>query len=74
MKLQVEELFIEMLIFGILSISNSLFMRTIKISLSKSEDAFIDRMVAEGQAANRVGVFIRALERFAEYHAAETSL
>ncbi|MCR4314412.1 MAG: hypothetical protein NUV84_04155 [Candidatus Uhrbacteria bacterium] len=49
-------------------------MPTIKISLSESQEAFIDKMVAEGQAANRVDVIIHALERLAQYHGLEAGL
>lgn len=41
-------------------------MISMNISLSESEDVFIDRMVAEGQASSRVEVIIRALERYAK--------
>lgn len=46
-------------------------MATLKISLSESEDVFIERMVAEGQGSSRAEVIIRALERYAQDQAVE---
>jgi hypothetical protein len=49
-------------------------MLTAIISLSDSEGAFMNKMIAEGHAASLVEVIIRALERYAEDQAVKAGL
>ena len=49
-------------------------MLTIDVSLSESQESFIDKMVAEGHAASRVEFIIRALEEYAQAQTMKTAL